>query len=337
MSSLVVSSGDPAGIGPEAVIKAWNMRNMRHIPPFFLLADPDIIRSRANFLQLDIAIEVVSLNTLAKNFQTALPVMPLKNSQSDQLGIPSPSNAAGIIEAIRQSVQLIQSGHARAMITCPIAKKILYDAGFEFPGHTEFLAHLAYKSSGRRYHPVMMLSGPQLKTVPITVHIPLSEISSHLTSNLIVQTALTVEKSLRTQFAISKPRLAVAGLNPHAGENGAIGKEDVEIITPAIMNLKDKGVRIVGPLSSDTMFHERARQTYDVALCMYHDQALIPVKTLNFDNTVNITLGLPFIRTSPDHGTAFDIANRGIASPESFIAALIAADKLANNNYLVCQ
>ncbi|MBB5073621.1 4-hydroxythreonine-4-phosphate dehydrogenase [Bartonella callosciuri] len=337
MTTLVVSSGDPAGIGPEIALKAWNLRITRQVPPFALLADPDIIRSRAHFLQIDVEVECVLTNNPVKNFQAALPVIPLKNRQSDQLGFPSPKNAAGIIEAIKRGVQLIQSGQASAMVTCPIAKKNLYDFGFEFPGHTEFLADLAYQISGKRYHPVMMLSGPLLKTVPITVHVPFKKVPSHLTRQLIIQTALITEHDLRKRFSITSPRLAVAGLNPHAGEEGAMGKEDIEIITPTIEYLKKKGLNIVGPLPADTMFHERARKTYDVALCMYHDQALIPVKTLDFNTSVNITLGLPFIRTSPDHGTAFDIADKGIASPESFIAALKLANQLAENSLMPCQ
>ncbi|WP_455478459.1 4-hydroxythreonine-4-phosphate dehydrogenase PdxA [Bartonella sp. B10] len=337
MSTLVVSGGDPAGIGPEIAIKAWNLRTIRQIPPFVLLADPDVILSRAHFLQIDVKVEHVFTDNPVKNFQTALPVIPLKNRQSDQLGLPSPNNAAGIIESIERSVQLIQNGHACALVTCPIAKKILYDAGFKFPGHTEFIAHLVNKVSNKCYHPVMMLSGSQLKTVPITIHIPLNEVPSHLTHNLIIQTAFIVENDLRTRFKIASPRLAVAGLNPHAGEKGTIGKEDITIITPAIEYLKNKGLNIVGPLPSDTMFHECVRKTYDVALCMYHDQALIPVKTLDFYTAVNITLGLPFIRTSPDHGTAFDIAGKGIASPESFISALKFANQLAKNNLIPCQ
>ncbi|WP_455482409.1 4-hydroxythreonine-4-phosphate dehydrogenase PdxA [Bartonella sp. B35(2025)] len=337
MAVLVVSGGDPAGIGPEIAIKAWSLRTIRQIPPFALLADPNVIRSRANFLQIDVEIESVFTDNLVKNFQIALPVIPLKNRQSDQLGISLPNNVAGIIESIERGVQLIQSGHACALITCPIAKKSLYDSGFKFPGHTEFLAHLAHQTSNKCYHPVMMLSGPRLKTVPITVHIPFNEVPSHLTRHLIIQTALIIENDLKTRFRIISPRLAVAGLNPHAGEEGTIGKEDIKIIAPAIEYLKNKGLNIVGPLPSDTMFHERARKTYDVALCMYHDQALIPVKTLDFDTTINITLGLPFIRTSPDHGTAFDIADKGIASPESFIAALRFANQLAENSLIPCQ
>ncbi|MET3589437.1 4-hydroxythreonine-4-phosphate dehydrogenase [Bartonella silvatica] len=337
MTALVVSSGDPSGIGPEIALKAWNLRMMRQVPPFVLIADPNIMRSRARFLQIDIEIESVSINNAVKNFQAALPIIPLKNQQSDQRGLPSPHNAAGIIESIERSVQFIQSGHACALVTCPIAKKNLYDAGFEFPGHTEFLANLAYKISNKYYHPVMMLSGPRLKTVPITVHIPFKEVPSHLTHHLIIQTARITESDLRKRFRITSPRLAVAGLNPHAGEEGAMGKEDIEIIIPAIEYLKKKGLNIVGPLPADTMFHEQARKMYDAALCMYHDQALIPVKTLDFDTTVNVTLGLPFIRTSPDHGTAFDIADKGIASPESFIAALKLANQLAENSVNLCQ
>ncbi|WP_455477450.1 4-hydroxythreonine-4-phosphate dehydrogenase PdxA [Bartonella sp. B41] len=334
MVTIIVTGGDPAGIGYEIAIKAWSLRNVRQIPPFAILADPDVICSRARFLKIDIKIESVFKNDIVKNFQIALPVIPLRNRQSDQLGFPSLKNAAGIIEAIERGVQLIQNKHAGALVTCPISKKSLSDAGFGFLGHTEFLANLAYQNSTKRYHPVMMLSGPQLKTVPITVHVPFNDVPLHLTHQLIVQTALIVENDLKTRFKITSPRLAVAGLNPHAGEEGAIGKEDIEIITPAIEYLKKKNLNIVGPLPSDTMFHEQARKTYDVALCMYHDQALIPIKTLDFATTVNITLGLPFIRTSPDHGTAFDIAAKGIASPESFISALKLANQLAKNNFI---
>ncbi|WP_208437498.1 4-hydroxythreonine-4-phosphate dehydrogenase PdxA [Bartonella taylorii] len=337
MAALIVSGGDPAGIGPEIVLKAWSLRVTRQVPPFALFADPDVIRSRARFLHIDVEVESVLINNPVKNFQTALPIIPLKNRQSDQLGSPSPDNAAGIIEAIKRSVQLIRDRHACALVTCPIAKKSLYDAGFKFPGHTEFLADLAYTIFDKCYHPVMMLSGPRLKTVPITVHIPFNEVPSHVTRDLIIQTALITENDLKTRFKITSPRLAIAGLNPHAGEEGAMGKEDIEIILPAVEYLKNKGFNIVGPLPADTMFHEKARQAYDVALCMYHDQALIPVKTLDFDTTVNITLGLPFIRTSPDHGTAFDIADKGIASPESFISALKLASQLAKNSLISCQ
>ncbi|UNF39353.1 4-hydroxythreonine-4-phosphate dehydrogenase PdxA [Bartonella krasnovii] len=332
MTALVVSSGDPAGIGPEIALKAWDLRITRRVPAFVLIADPDVIRSRARFLQMDVKVESVLKTNPVKNFQNALPIIPLKNKQSHQLGFSSTNNAAGIIEAIERAVQLIQSGQASALITCPIAKKNLYNAGFQFPGHTEFLADLAHKAFHKSYHPVMMLAGPRLKTVPITVHTPLKDVPSQLTRHLIIQTAFITECDLKKRFKITSPRLAIAGLNPHAGEEGTMGKEEFEVITPALEYLKKKGLNITGPLPADTMFHECARKTYDVALCMYHDQALIPVKTLDFDTTVNVTLGLPFIRTSPDHGTAFDIADKGIASPESFIAALKLADQLAKNN-----
>ncbi|WP_142416355.1 4-hydroxythreonine-4-phosphate dehydrogenase PdxA [Bartonella massiliensis] len=337
MTALVVSGGDPAGIGPEIALKAWNLRVTRQVPPFVLIADPDVVRSRACFLQIDVEVESVLVTNSVKNFQNALPIIPLKNKQSDQVGISSSDNAAGIIEAIERAVQLIQSGHASALVTCPIAKKNLYDIGFEFPGHTEFLADLAHKAFHRSYHPVMMLAGPRLKTVPMTVHIPIKDVPSQLTHHLITQTAFITEYDLKTRFKITSPRLAVAGLNPHAGEGGTMGREEFEVIMPAIEYLKKKGLNITGPLPADTMFHECARKTYDVALCMYHDQALIPVKTLDFDTTVNVTLGLPFIRTSPDHGTAFDIADKGIASPESFIAALKLANQLAKNSLIPCQ
>ncbi|QEE11837.1 4-hydroxythreonine-4-phosphate dehydrogenase PdxA [Bartonella krasnovii] len=337
MTALVVSSGDPAGIGPEIALKAWDLRITRRVPAFVLIADPDVIRSRARFLQMDVKVESVLKTNPVKNFQNALPIIPLKNKQSHQLGFSSTNNAAGIIEAIERAVQLIQSGQASALITCPIAKKNLYNAGFQFPGHTEFLADLAHKAFHKSYHPVMMLAGPRLKTVPITVHTPLKDVPSQLTRHLIIQTAFITECDLKKRFKITSPRLAIAGLNPHAGEEGTMGKEEFEVITPALEYLKKKGLNITGPLPADTMFHECARKTYDVALCMYHDQALIPVKTLDFDTTVNVTLGLPFIRTSPDHGTAFDIADKGIASPESFIAALKLANQLAKNNSIPCQ
>ncbi|WP_273754367.1 4-hydroxythreonine-4-phosphate dehydrogenase PdxA [Bartonella sp. MM73XJBT.G] len=337
MTALVVSGGDPAGIGPEIALKAWDLRITRHVPAFVLIADPDVIRSRARFLQMNVEVESVLNTNPVKNFQNALPIIPLKNKQSHQLGFSSANNAAGIIESIERAVQLIQSGHASALVTCPIAKKNLYDAGFQFPGHTEFLADLAHKAFHKSYHPVMMLAGPRLKTVPITVHTPLKDVPSQLTRHLIIQTAFITECDLKTRFKITLPRLAIAGLNPHAGEEGTMGKEEFEIITPALEYLKKKGLNITGPLPADTMFHECARKTYDVALCMYHDQALIPIKTLDFDTTVNVTLGLPFIRTSPDHGTAFDIADKGIASPESFIAALKLANQLAKNNSIPCQ
>lgn len=329
MLPLAISSGDPSGIGLEIALKSWAMRKKCALPVFFLIADPEIVQARIQKFQLSVPIKVIDETSLPTQFEDALFILPLKNRQIDQLGVPSVDNAAGTIEAIERAVALTQKNKASAIVTCPIAKKPLYDAGFSYPGHTEFLAHLANRINATTSHPVMMLAGPSLRTVPVTVHIALRHVMETLTTDLIVETALIVEKDLRCRFGIAKPRISVAGLNPHAGEGGAMGKEDIDIILPAIEILQAQGINIFGPLPSDTMFHAAARETYDVALCMYHDQALIPVKTIGFDDTVNVTLGLPFIRTSPDHGTAFDIADKGIASPKSFMEALKLANQLA--------
>lgn len=250
-------------------------------------------------------------------FPEALPVVPLAARFKDSPGTPQVANAPGIIESIDRGVGDVMRGAAAAVVTCPIAKKPLYDAGFRFPGHTEYLAHL---SGGARS--VMMIAGPGLKTIPVTIHIPLSEVRSALTSALIVETGRIAALDLMRYFAIARPRLAFAGLNPHAGEGGALGDEDEHIVRPAVDALRAEGIAADGPFPADTMFHPRARKAYDVAICMYHDQALIPAKTLAFDKAVNVTLGLPFVRTSPDHGTAFDIAGKSLAWPDSLIAAL---------------
>ena len=225
-------------------------------------------------------------------------------------------------------MSLVRAGSASAVVTNPIAKHVLYEAGFRHPGHTEFLAALASEGSGKTYHPVMMLWSEQLAVVPVTVHIPLADVPAALTTDLIVLTGRIVARELRERFGIAQPRLALAGLNPHAGENGAMGTEDARIIVPAIEILRQDGIEVTGPLPADTMFHASARSRYDAALAMYHDQALIPIKTIAFDEAVNVTLGLPFVRTSPDHGTAFDIAGKGIARPDSLMAALKLAARL---------
>jgi 4-hydroxythreonine-4-phosphate dehydrogenase len=278
---------------------------------------------------LDLTIVEAGPDDAAAAFQRALPVAPLSHRLLDRPGEPRRENAAGIIEAIDRAADDVLDERAAALVTAPVAKKLLYDASFAFPGHTEYLGHLASERTGRTVTPVMMLAGPSLRTVPVTVHIPLSRVPSVLSTALIVTTGRIVADSLRNRFGIARPRLAVAGLNPHAGEGGAIGSEDVEIIAPAVARLCAEGVGAFGPLAADTMFHEQARATYDAAICMYHDQALIPAKALAFDEAVNVTLGLPFIRTSPDHGTAFDIAGTGAARPDSLIAALKLAGRLA--------
>jgi 4-hydroxythreonine-4-phosphate dehydrogenase len=255
--------------------------------------------------------------------------MPLEASVSAEAGKPDSTSAPSVIESIETAVRLVRAGEARAVITNPIAKHVLYDAGFQHPGHTEFLAALAGQD-GNTYHPVMMLWSEELAVVPVTVHIPLSSVPSVLTTELIVLTGRIVARELKERFGLARPRLALAGLNPHAGESGAMGMEDQAVITPAIMALRAEGIAVSGPLPADTMFHARARKSYDAALAMYHDQALIPIKTIAFDEAVNVTLGLPFVRTSPDHGTAFDIAGKGIARPDSLIAAIKLAARLGS-------
>ena len=302
-------------------------RHELQLPPFFLLCDPSLISARAG--SLDVGISECAPDEAAARFETTLPVVPLANRFISQVGQPDAANAAGIIEAIDRAVALTLEGKAAAAVTNPIAKKPLYDAGFAHPGHTEYLAHLAERATGNAVRPVMMIAGPELRTVPVTIHVPLAEVPRLLSVDAIVETTRIVHAALRTEFGIAAPRIAVAGLNAHAGEGGALGAEDGAIIAPAIEKLRNEGMNVSGPLPADTMFHAQARSGYDAAVCMYHDQALIPAKMLAFDDGVNVTLGLPFVRTSPDHGTAFDIAGKGIARPNSLIAALKLAAEMA--------
>ncbi|MFZ1774068.1 MAG: 4-hydroxythreonine-4-phosphate dehydrogenase PdxA [Rhizobiaceae bacterium] len=325
---LALTSGDPSGIGPEIALRAWQAR--RGVPRFFLIGDPELMAARANLLGLEVPVVAATPQSAAHHFESALPVVPLNAGFIDKPGEPVAENAAGIIESIDRAVALTMAGEARAVVTCPIAKKPLYEAGFKFPGHTEYLAHLADMAGGGPYLPVMLLAGPLLKVVPVTIHIALAAVPAALNSALIEQTARILAHDLTLRFGIAKPRIAVAGLNPHAGEGGALGSEDDAIIRPAVERLTASGVNAFGPLPADTMFHAAARATYDAALCMYHDQALIPAKALGFDDSVNVTLGLPFIRTSPDHGTAFGIAAQGVARPDSLIAALNMAGQMAD-------
>ena len=316
-----MTAGDPAGIGPEIAAAAWQLRGVRGVPAFYLIGDPETMRARSP----DVPLALVEPHQAAGAFVDALPVVPLQAGFSARPGQPDPANAASIVESIERAVADVVAGRADALVTCPIAKKPLYDAGFAYPGHTEFLGHLA---GGAR--PVMMLAGPHLRAVPVTVHIALAEVPRRLTTQAIVETAAITAADLVEKFGIARPRLAVAGLNPHAGEDGAMGREDENVVRPAVEALRRQGIDARGPLPADTMFHARALETYDAAICMYHDQALIPAKALAFDETVNVTLGLPFIRTSPDHGTAFDIAGKGLARPDSLIAALKMARMMAD-------
>ena len=263
-----------------------------------------------------------------KSLSEATPIKPAQ-AFAVQPGEPDPTNAPAVIEAIRMAVELVEDGRADGVVTAPIAKSVLYHAGFRFPGHTEYLAALASERTGSAVRPVMLLANQHLRVAPVTIHIPLSRVPQALTTQEIVETGRVLAADLKRRFGIKSPRIAVSGLNPHAGENGALGSEDDEIVSPAIGLLQSEGIIAYGPLPADTMFHEEARAAYDAALCMYHDQALIPVKTLGFNDGVNITLGLPFIRTSPDHGTAFSLAGSGEARPDSMISALMTASAMA--------
>ena len=325
---LAMTMGDPAGIGPELALAAWRMRSPGG-PPFFLLAAPAHLAALARRLGSPAPIVETDPARAASVFGSGLPVVPLDNPVAAEPGRPSAANAAATIESIERAVSAVRAGEARAVVTNPIAKATLYEAGFRFPGHTEFLGELARAWGGSRVFPVMMIWSEALAVVPVTIHIALAEAPRALTVDLIVETARIVDHDLKSRFGLPRPRLAVAGLNPHAGEGGAMGREEIATISPAIEILRAGGIDVIGPLPADTMFHARARARYDVALTMYHDQGLIPAKTLAFDEGVNVTLGLPFVRTSPDHGTAFDIAGRGVASPTSLVAALALADRLA--------
>jgi 4-hydroxythreonine-4-phosphate dehydrogenase len=326
---LVLTPGDPAGIGVDIALAAWRDRDRNRLPAFYLLADPAFVASRARRLGIDTSLREVMPADATRAFSGALPVCPLEARFTDTPGKPDTANAAGIIEAIDRAADDAFAGRARAVVTGPIAKKVLYESGFGYPGHTEYLAHLAKVRTGQTARPVMLLAGPELRTVPVTIHVPLADVPRALSIAAIVETGSIVASELARRFGVARPRLAIAGLNPHAGEDGSIGTEDETIVRPAVEALKAMGMAARGPLPADTMFHPAARATYDVAICMYHDQALIPAKALAFDEAVNVTLGLPFIRTSPDHGTAFDLAGTGRASAASLVAALRLAARMA--------
>jgi 4-hydroxythreonine-4-phosphate dehydrogenase len=325
---LALTSGEPAGIGPDITLAAWLRRAELKLPPFYLLGDCGLLRDRARALGLDVPLAETSPEDASATFANALPVVATGKTATARPGQPDDSSADAAIASIRRAVEDVVAGKAGAVVTNPIAKSVLYRAGFRHPGHTEFLAELA-AAGGHALQPVMMLWSPELAVVPVTIHLSLRDAIARLSSELIVSTARIVATGLKSRFGIARPRLALSGLNPHAGEDGSLGTEDRDIVKPAIEILRAEGIDVRGPLPADTMFHEAARKTYDCAICMYHDQALIPIKTLAFDEGVNVTLGLPFIRTSPDHGTAFDIAGTGRANPSSLIAALRLAARMA--------
>jgi 4-hydroxythreonine-4-phosphate dehydrogenase len=326
---LALTLGEPAGIGADITLAAWRRRAELALPAFYLLADPAFVADRARRLGLDIPIAAVEPSAAPGAFRTALPVVDIGVKITAEPGRPDETSAPAALAAIHRAVADVSAGIAAAIVTNPVAKNVLYQSGFAEPGHTEYLAKLAQGSTGKSIHPVMMLWSPELAVVPVTIHLPLREVVSRLSAGLIVETGRIVAHDLAARFGIARPRLVVAGLNPHAGEDGALGKEDLEVVRPAVERLRAEGIDARGPLPADTLFHAAARSSYDVALAMYHDQALIPIKTLAFDHGVNVTLGLPFIRTSPDHGTAFDIAGSGRADATSLIAAIALAARLS--------
>jgi 4-hydroxythreonine-4-phosphate dehydrogenase len=325
---LALTMGEPAGIGPDITLQAWLRRNELKLPAFYLVGDGGLLDRRAKALGLKVNLAEVGAEDAIGAFPDALPVVATGHAAAAQPGQPDNTSAIAATASIRHAVADVIAGRAGAVVTNPIAKSVLYRAGFRHPGHTEFLAELA-STGGHTPQPVMMLWSPALAVVPVTIHLSLRDAIARLSSDLIVTTARIVAADLKARLGLANPRLAVSGLNPHAGEDGSLGDEDRTIVAPAIEILRGEGLRIRGPLPADTMFHEAARMTYDCAICMYHDQALIPVKTLAFEDAVNVTLGLPFVRTSPDHGTAFDIAGTGKANPSSLIAALRLASRMA--------
>jgi 4-hydroxythreonine-4-phosphate dehydrogenase len=312
---LAVSLGDPAGIGPEVVAKAWEQRRAEGLAPFFAVGSPEAIAA-----VWDGPVRAASdPDDAAAWFDEALPVIRIDGSGDFVPGRPTIEGARNSFDALELAVGLTRSGAASALVTGPVSKAQLYAVGFTHPGQTEFVAE---RCGIAPEMVAMMLAGPTLRTVPVTTHVPLKDVPTLVTTELIVAKGRTTIRALTRLFGIARPRLAVAGLNPHAGESGALGREEIEIVAPAIERLREEEADVFGPLAADTMFHARMRATYDAALCLYHDQALVPLKTLHFDEGVNITLGLPIVRTSPDHGTAFDIAGQGRAEPSAMIAAM---------------
>jgi 4-hydroxythreonine-4-phosphate dehydrogenase len=325
---LAVSLGDPAGIGPEVVGKCWDNRDRFGLPPFVAIGDP---RSLAAVWDGPMA-SIDDPREVDSAYDIGLPILPIASQESDIPGHPTVAGAHCSLDALELAVGLARSGSASAVVTGPVSKQQLYSIGFTHPGQTEFVAERCGISPG---NVAMMLAGPTLRTVPVTTHLPLAEVAGALNSALIEARGRSTLRGLQRNFGIEDPRLAVAGLNPHAGEGGALGREEIELIIPAIEALRAEGWRVTGPHPADTMFHAAARAHYDAALCMYHDQALIPLKALHFEDGVNITLGLPIVRTAPDHGTAFDIAGQDCADPRAMAAAIRLAAECASHRAII--
>ena len=326
---LALTLGEPAGIGPDLALALWRRRVELDLPPFYVIGDREFLSRRARLLGIPVQFAEGAPGEARAAFASALPVVASGTAATAAPGHPDATSAPAAVASIRLAVRHVLGGEARAIVTNPVAKTVLYRSGFSEPGHTEYLARLAGEATGTPMRPVMMLWSPELAVVPVTIHRRLAQVPGALDIALIVDTGRITARDLAARFRIADPRLAIAGLNPHAGEDGALGEEDSAIVRPAVERLKALGIAARGPLPADTLFHPAARASYDAALCMYHDQALIPIKTLAFDHAVNVTLGLPFVRTSPDHGTAFDLAGTGRADPASLLAAIRLAARLS--------
>lgn len=332
---LAVTMGDPAGIGPDIILKAFAHRQDLSLAPFAVFGDPAVFSARAKKLGIAAPINTIEAAHRPPGIDPppdVLTIVPVTCPHEVVPGNPDTANGYAVISAIEQATAAVVNDLCSAIVTAPISKASVYECGFGYPGHTEFLAALAERHyPGHRYSSVMMIASDVLKVVPLTIHVPLAAVPALITTELLIATITTLHTALKADFGVASPRIAIAGLNPHAGEQGTIGSEERDTIEPALTQLRQQGLNLLGPLSGDTLFHAAARRNYDAVVTMYHDQALIPIKTLSFDTGVNVTLGLPFMRTSPDHGTAFGIAGTGSASATSFVAALRLAHQLALN------
>jgi 4-hydroxythreonine-4-phosphate dehydrogenase len=327
LAPIAVSMGEPAGIGPDLILRLYANRAELELPPFAVFGSMAFLAARSRRLGLNINFAQTTVAQAGGDFPVALPVCHIDGLVPDKPGDISPLSGKVVIESISRAVAETLAGKCRGVVTAPIHKGALYKAGFRHPGHTEFLAELCANGGGTP-RAVMMLAHESFRVVPLTIHVPLRDVPGLITGRLIRETAQIVEHDLRTRFGIAEPRIAITGLNPHAGEGGALGSEENDIIVPAVLDLQNSGMRLDGPFSADTAFHRPNWETYDAVIAMYHDQALIPIKTVAFDDAVNVTLGLPIVRTSPDHGTAFDLAGTGNGSWNSMLAALRLADRL---------
>ena len=327
LAPLAISMGEPAGIGPDLILQLYAQRAEYDLPPFIVVGSMAFLAARARRLGLNINFAQTSIAEATAQFPVALPVCHIEGLVPDKPGETSPLSGRVVMESIARAVSDTLSGACRAIVTAPIHKAALYAAGFRYPGHTEYLAALCANGEGAPM-PVMMMVHDDLRVVPLTVHVPLRDVPHMITPNLVRDTVLIVDHDLMTRLGVEDPRIAITGLNPHAGESGSIGTEDRDIILPAVIDLQHNGTRVDGPVSADTIFYLPNWKKYDAVIAMYHDQALIPIKTVAFDEGVNVTLGLPLVRTSPDHGTAFELAGTGKASVTSMLAAIRLADRI---------